>query len=547
METKRPIEVQLVHDVRRCRQCKWFWEGIRPYGKFPVYDWNEDCPQAVRDQKDCYGQMPVPLLKGRACGLGQVTPGVMHGCRKAPIMTVGINPNMTAFFASSQGATWAYPNFSDDIRYAYYYRHHSVYQESFDLEFIKEHIVGGSEIRAEKPGWLLGTSRSNSHRWMLLKVLYAGETVPREIEAAWDEEQHFVVLVGATAHPRPDLPPTFAAGDLLGGKIRNPQGEKVQLYSNGSGYYQRFLQVFDRWKAISGILPAEAPLCISEDVAQHDMIACASPGWGSKYDIPTDRITRNCVLDRAFLLAQLVQSRPKVIVVVGGSSLEMFARMMAPFFRNFDYTYQTVDAQGVVTTHIRETYQLLRETAGREVFLDIDVEGFRLRSRLIVTPHFSYPDNFKCHARVSTLAWQALEKDFPKDVAVLRADPRQRVLEDPASGVTAVAIDGPDDPIRQQISVAAWNVLMAYYFDPIGMVAEVLEQELRAKRLLYDRNSRHLVRAEGGCSFCRNDDWTFAEPCAYGKEWDEANERQRVDRIVRAILAQGSDSFEVSK
>lgn len=536
MKTEQFTEVQLVEDVRRCRVCKWFWEGIRPYGKFPTYDWNEEYPEAVRNQKDSYKTTPVPLLKGRACGLGQVAPGVMHGCRKAPVMTVGINPNMTAFFAGRQGATWAYPDLSTDARYAYYYRHHSVYQESFDIEFIKRHIIAGTEVRAEKAGWLLGTSRTNSHRWMLLRVQYEGENAPREIEAAWSEERHFAVVVGATPNLMPDSKPTFKAGEVLGGLIEDVRGDDVQIYSNGSGYYQRFMQVFDCWKTSSKMLPKEAQLCISEDVAQHDMIACASPGWSEKYDIPTERITRNCVLERAYLLAQVVQSLPKVIVVVGGSSLEMFARMMAPFFVNFDYTYQTTDEQGNIKTHLRETYQLLRETVEREAFIDINIDDFHLHARLIVTPHFSYSDNFKRHSRVSTLTWQALKKDFPKDVATLLAEPN-RIKEDHAGGVTAIAINGTDDPIRTRLSVAAWNVLMAYYFDPIQMVADVLEQELQAGRLTYDDATQHLARANGGCAFCHNDNWQFAEPCTYGKEPDAQNLQSNVNKIVRAILA----------
>jgi hypothetical protein len=541
MKTKKFIEVQLVKDVRNCRDCKWFWDGIRPYGKFPIYDWNEDCPPAVRDQKDSSGHSPVPLLKARACGMGQVSPGIMHGCRKAPVMTIGINPNMTAYFPSMQGSSWSYPDFSSDIRYAYYYRHHSVYQESMDISFIKKHIIKGTEVRAEKAGWLLGTSRCNSHRWMLLKVLYEGEQQPREIEAAWSEDRHFVVVVNAMPSPPPDSSPTFSAGDIIGGMVDKLKGEKVQLFSNGSGYYQRFLQIFDKWKAISNILPADAPLCISEDVAQHDMIACASPGWSGKYDIPTERVTDNCVIKRAFLLSQLVQSRPEVIVIVGGSSLEMFARMMSAFFTNFDYSYKTVDSQGKETNHIRETYQLLKETTEREVFIDINIEGFHLHSRLIVTPHFSYPDNFKCHSRVSSLAWQAMENDFPKDVDILRNDStQQRLKEDPASGVVAVAINGPDDPIRQQLSVSVWNVLMAYYYDPVLMVANALEQELKAGHLAYDKSSGHLTRSEGGCTFCRNSEWVFTEPCAYGKKADMQNETANVERIVRAILAAGN-------
>jgi hypothetical protein len=50
----------------------------------------------------------------------------MDGCRKAPIMTIGINPNLTAFAPGRAGASWCYPDFSDAsggdaaTKYAYY-------------------------------------------------------------------------------------------------------------------------------------------------------------------------------------------------------------------------------------------------------------------------------------------------------------------------------------------------------------------------------------------------------------------------------------------
>ena len=72
---------------------------------------------------------------------------VMDGCRKAPIMTIGINPNLTAFAPGRTGAAWCYPSFSSAdssdtwTKYAYYYRYRSVYQEHFDLKFIEPFLL----------------------------------------------------------------------------------------------------------------------------------------------------------------------------------------------------------------------------------------------------------------------------------------------------------------------------------------------------------------------------------------------------------------------
>ncbi|MDD4191935.1 MAG: hypothetical protein PHI28_11430, partial [Mangrovibacterium sp.] len=206
-----PLEVKLVSDVRKCKVCQWFWGGTPPYGNFPVYDWNEEFPEEIRNQKQTTEYVTKPFLMGRACGQGQVDPGVMHGCRKAPIMTVGINPNMTSYFPGTSGARWSYPNFCNDARYAYYYRHHNVYQESLDPGFIRKNIVPGTEIIAEKDGWLLSANRCPDHRWLLLKIRYVGEPNDREMEIAWTDNLRFVVLANQSYQVDPESP-GFRAG-----------------------------------------------------------------------------------------------------------------------------------------------------------------------------------------------------------------------------------------------------------------------------------------------------------------------------------------------
>jgi hypothetical protein len=526
---KKPaLEVQLVSDVRNCRTCKWFWGATPPYGNFPVYDWNEDFPKEIRDQKQTTETVTKPALKGKACGQGQVDPGVMHGCRKAPIMTVGINPNMTSYFPSSSGARWSYPNFENDARYAYYYRHHNVYQESLSIDFIKDNIVEGTAIVAEKDGWLLAADRSSDHRWMLLTIQYAGEKDKQEIEVAWTDDLRFVVLVNRSYYVDEDKP-GFKKGDIIGGKIDGLKKDDVQIYENSTGYYQRYVYVLEAFKKLVGRELATAPLSIAEDVAQHDMIACASPGWSSKYDIPTEKITKNCVIDHGYLVSQLLQTQPKVIVIVGGSSLEMFARVFAPYMKDLDYQYEITDSEGNSHTVMKETYQLLKETTEREKFLQVKIDDYEFKSRIVISPHFSYSSNFVEQSRLSDSAWQAFQNDFYEDAQILKKE--KRVQTNSWNDIVPIRIYGKDDKIKQQLSAAAWNVLMAYYYDPILMLAEVLEQEYDSKRLVFDEAINHLQRPEGSCKFCVNELWKFPEGCPYGKETSQ--DKKELNKIVK--------------
>ncbi len=528
-----PLEVKLVNNVRNCKTCQWFWGAIPPYGNFPVYDWNEDYPEAVRNQQQTTKYEKKPFLKVKACGQGQVDPGVMHGCRKAPIMTIGINPNMTAYFASTSGAVWAYPNFSNNARYAYYYRHHNVYQESFDPGFIKKNIEPGTEIIADQDGWLISANRCSDYRWVLLSVEYVDGT-KKETEVAWTDRLRFVVLVNTNAGKDPDKL-SFKKGDIIGAKISGLTGSNEQLYDNTTGYYQRYVYVLERFKALMAGQPVSgADLSISEDVAQHDMIACASPGWSSKYDIPTDKITGNCILDHDYLVSQLIQTRPSVIVIVGGSSLEMFARVFAPCLTDFDYYYEVENSDGEKTKIIKETYQLLKETTEREKFLLIKTGNYELKSRIVISPHFSYSDNFVEQSRLSEAAWKAFKSDFTEDTRILKEE--GRVKDNDWNSIVPVRILGKDDSIQERLSSSAWSVLMAYYYDPLEMLASVLQQEYNAGRISYDESIGRLKRTEGSCQFCVNNLWQFTEGCPYGKEILPAPDDGELEAVAQQIL-----------
>ena len=529
-----PLEVELVRAVRQCRTCQWFWGGIPPYGHFPLYDWKEEFPEQIRNQRQTTNLVVhEPALRGSCVGTGQVDPGIMHGCRKAPIMTIGINPNMTAYFPSSKGARWAYPAFSSDASYAYYYRHHNVYQESLDLDLIESRIIRGTELKARADGWLSGTRRSADHRWVELEIIYQDESEPTIVEVAWTPETRFVVLVEADPQPDRQGPPRFRKGATIGGKIAELETSDTQIFENSAEYYQRFVYVLERFKELVGGPLATADLSISEDVAQHDMVACASPGWSSQYDIPRDRIAANCVSHHGYLVSQVIQTRPSVIVVVGGSAMEMFAQPFGRFIDGLNYATEADPNENGRPIPV-EIYHLFKETVEREVFLNIQVDGYELRTRIVVCPHFSYADNFLQQSRFSAEAWSAFQTDFSTDAATL-AD-AGRVRPNTWNDIVPIRVDGDDDPIKEQISSAGWSVILAYHYDPIEMLADVLRQELDAGRLAYDPAVKRLERAAGSCRFCVNTEWSFTEGCAYGKDSEDPPAPDELERVVRTVL-----------
>ena len=96
-EPKDPIEVALVFNVRPCGTCDFFWPedpAHQPYGPFPVFDFQSNTPEGgpPKDSPKDYPWMKV-TTREPSFPNGEV----MDGCRKAPIMTIGINPNLTAF------------------------------------------------------------------------------------------------------------------------------------------------------------------------------------------------------------------------------------------------------------------------------------------------------------------------------------------------------------------------------------------------------------------------------------------------------------------
>src|ERR1019366_5998913 len=87
----------------------------------------------------------------------------------------------TAFLPSQRGAAWAYPSFSSAngtdawTKYAWYYRYRSIYQERFNLEFVRKFILSEGRIYAPRNGRLIATQRSDDSPQWTITVRYDGD------------------------------------------------------------------------------------------------------------------------------------------------------------------------------------------------------------------------------------------------------------------------------------------------------------------------------------------------------------------------------------
>jgi hypothetical protein len=516
-----PLEVSLVEKVKACRTCVWFWKGTPPYGPYPGFDWNTDFPpEALRNEKQPAGYVPAqPWLSANLVGAKFADPGIMHGCRKAPIMTIGINPNLTAWFPYTSSTPWIYPAFTAAQRYAYYYRHFTLYQESLALDFVHAHLDPGQRLLAEDDGYVIAASRESSHNYLQLAVRYRGSSEDKVYEITWKPDERWVVVQNGGYPDKPDS--WFKKGDTLAGRFDAPSGASAEIYENAAGYYQRMVPVLDRFKKLTGLDAAN--LTIGEDVAQHDMVACASPGWQTKFDMPMDKIATNCVSDHGWMVAQFVQSQPAFVILVSTSALAMFRSVFAPFM-----TLQNAD---------RDVYQLLDETCRRPTYVTIDIGAVKFRTRLIVSPHFSYPDGFTAGARLSENAWKAFGSDYPSDARLL-VD-KKRLTPDPKMPGPYLVNLQPEDDLRAQLSISGQAVLDAYFLDPLQMMAQALADEFKKGTITFDAKTGRLARASGPCRFCVNADWKFPEGCPYGKPDEPALPAGQLEDAVKAILAQG--------
>jgi len=483
-------ELALSLDTRACRDCKWFWGPVTPYGPVSRFHLPTPLPPEVRRVLPIL-QRDQDWLTAKATEPGEIDPAILHGCRKAPIMTLGINPNLSAFYATPEASAFAYPRFEDPKSYAYYYRYRSVFQEKIDRTKVPGKLTPGNCLIAAHDGVVLAVERGQSHRWVQIRVRYA-DGHEQALDFAWDKDEVPSILA--------ERGTPFAARDVLAGCLAVQPGTDLPLLATPTGYYLRFEQVLHR---LSVLMDWPRTLRVGEDVAQGDLVACASPGWtNAAFDIPQDRIIASCAGSRRFILRQVLQSQPRVLILVGKSAFKMFCDHIP-----------ARPALRALTQRFSRTFELLRETAARPYYFEARSEGIDVRARVLCVPHFSYEDNYARRVRMPLATWQAFSAAHHADATTLIAG--GRVDENAEEGVS-IELEPDQGSLESRLSAQGLRELAAHFYDPVETIAGVLREEVRAGRLELD--GERLKRTPGGCNFCKNDQWQFEEGCPYGSD-----------------------------
>lgn len=544
-----PLEIELVHQVRPCGSCSFFWPqdvNDQPYGPFPIFDFTENTPKGNQPEKNSKDYL---WLKGITRNQGFPNPEIMDGCRKAPIMTIGINPNLTAFAPGIQGADWAYPGFTDadgtqaETKYAYYYRYRSVYQEHLPLHFIEQHLDSAGQILAEKPGILTEVKRTSDAPGFSVTVQYDGDDSPTVIELNRSlGSDRYVVLFN---HYDPDN--RFRKGDIIASKIHIPPDLTIEVFQEQIGYYMQFVPVLKQFEDhVKQNGHPDVHLQMGEDVCQLDMVACASPHWNEAYlggKESEKTIISNCVHKNAWAVKQLIQTKPAILFLVGESSYNMFQDSFYKLI-NRDIDLPRYPEDGAFTL-FRETIDPEHPTY-IEFRTQINDRSYNLKTRLIVTPHFSYNSNFQPQFRMSEKEWKSFQNTHKDCSAFLLTDKRVEYVAPEKSGYFVAFIIREDlDGVLSEIKTkypTSWHGLMNWYYHAHDQMAEVLNDLYDKKDLTYtspNGQNGYLTRTDGSCHFCVNEHWSFPEGCPYGKNKLQPPPKGYLEQVAKEFVAAG--------
>lgn len=491
-------EVQLAWEVMTClglrttydrpdSPCHWF---NAHYGPYPAYTLTQQQPRTLLSADESR------TLAVATRGLRYSVPELMSGCRRAPIMSIGINPNLTASQRSVRGATWCYPFFDDIAKYADHFRNRTIHQERFPVELVRKYIVAGTETVAESDGevtditWASPKMADN----IAISVSYADRRtdvlrVPVDHEVLCDTSQTYR---------------NFRKGDILAGKLELPEGVAANVIQERVGYYEQFQKIIERFKSSDPALQS-SEVQIGEDACQADMVACPSPGWNAYFpDVVREGVANECVARRRYLARQLIQTRPAAIVFAGSSAVEMFLDSLKNELASGQVKIDPpVDLS-------KDTVVLLRESLSTRYMLQYQANGVSFDSRLVFSPHFSYGDNFTAGCWMRGDQWGTYEKSFPADAA--KVEKTKKLVQ----GAVVLGLDPGSDEWKGALTAVGAEELSKYYLDPVGTIASVLLQEYGDDRpLRLDSGKKHLVRTRSDCQFCDNALFQLPGGCRY--------------------------------
>jgi predicted flap endonuclease-1-like 5' DNA nuclease len=133
-------EVDVVWECMTCRgmrnyyeqddhACKWFHQ----YGPYHAYDVADE--ESLKD--------PQGYLSAHYAGRRYQIPELLSGCRKAPIMSVGLNPNLRA--ANPKYKDRIYPYLDSIYQYAKHFRYRTNYKYSIEDTCYQQHFNASAD------------------------------------------------------------------------------------------------------------------------------------------------------------------------------------------------------------------------------------------------------------------------------------------------------------------------------------------------------------------------------------------------------------------
>jgi len=268
--TQLPTEIELVFELMPCQAervaqspgpqphaCAYFVE----WGKYHSFDYASAGPPKA-------GLSGPAVYAGRAA----LVPEMLSGCRKAPILAVGINPNLPGWWPNLRPSL--NPLFDEYRQYAHYFRYRGTAKPELSEQDYQ--AFGGGGANDEPPS---ATFELN---------------VPQD-----------------------------AAGDRV-----------IAMHWRAQKMYLVYQELLDALAAEMG-WPA-GRLSVGEDLSYANMVACPSAKWTTQAPAPPapplpamtpkqrDGIVSECFHSRKYFLRQLFQSLPTVILVFSQNTASTF-------------------------------------------------------------------------------------------------------------------------------------------------------------------------------------------------------------------------------
>lgn len=486
--------VDRTRSLRGCRKCDAFW-GNTAYGPFvqigPV---EEDGRAQIR-------------------GFSHPEPATLYGCRKAPIMLIGINPNLPGHFivprsrdaADRRGGSYrVMPHFASDLAYATHYRHRPPpSKDLIDPAELEALLATHGQITATGDGQLVpddgemgGSYRVAGQRRVRLAIKYDDSERIDLREVTWQRDESFAIVRGR-----------FRKGEVIAGLLTaDAIGKRVKAVDTGSaasgaGYYDRAERLL---RAVQTMLPG-AKLELGEDMSLHDAVACASPQWNAR-EFAIDQVRSRCVEDMRWMHQDLIECAPEVVVLAGRTALALFAQ----------------PAEGRLSTALEALPEraggrdgLFATVAEKGLWWTYRVSGTERTVRVIVAPHFSYRSNFRPHCYFSETDWS--EFSYRHGSVARRLEAEARVEGVFGTLDKQVNIEQADNlwPQVERADMAAAMSMRKRWIEPFEFLAEAVVDGLRERGVKLAEGTGRLTRSRDGCDFCENAHWTLGAGCAY--------------------------------